>query len=65
MNQITFEQEDTLNERLTKIVYIFAGTHVLKRELERYNVRYVKVCKGAKVMYILRGKAINRLVVTL
>jgi hypothetical protein len=64
-NQITFEQTDTLTERLTKIVYIYAGTHLLKSELSKFKIKYVKVCKGANTFFILRGANISKLIIKL
>jgi hypothetical protein len=65
-DKIIFEKDDTFNETLTKIVYLNSGSHTLKKELDKLNVRYTKVEKGLKTSYILRGaKIIDKLVVTL
>ncbi len=56
---IIFEKDDTLKETLTKIVYIHVGTNRLKIELDKKGIKYVKVDRGAKVIYILRGKGID------
>jgi hypothetical protein len=65
MNPITFEKTDSLTERLKKIVYIYAGTHLLKSELLKYKITYVKVCKGANTFFILRGASIDKLIIKL
>jgi len=65
MNPITFEQTDSLTERLKKIVYIYAGTHLLKGELLKYKITYVKVCRGANTFYILRGANLGKLIIKL
>ena len=65
IENITFENDDTITQTLTKIVQINAGSHRLKTELTKHKISYVKVCKGAKTSYILRGQQIGRLVITL
>jgi hypothetical protein len=65
MNPITFEKTDSLTERLKKIVYIYAGTHLLKSELLKYKITYVKVCRGANTFYILRGANLGKLIIKL
>jgi hypothetical protein len=65
IDNITFEKTDTLTERLTKTVHIFAGSDRLRIELQKYKVNYVKVCKGAKTVYVLRSPKIGRIEVKL
>ena len=65
-DNIIFQDDDTLQQTLTKIVYLNAGNHTLSKELAKHKVTYVKVCKGANVSYILRGaKIVGKLVVKL
>lgn len=65
IENIIFESEDTIQQTLTKTVLLYCGSHRLKIELNKHKVNYVRVNKGAKTSYILRGKSIGRLVVTL
>jgi hypothetical protein len=66
IDNIIFEKEDTINETLTKVVLLHCGTTELKKELRKNGItNYSKVVRGTKVSYILRGRQIGRLVVTL
>lgn len=66
IENIVFENDDTIKETLTKTVLLHCGTTELQKELKKHNItNYHKVEKGAKVSYILRGAKIGRLVVTL
>jgi len=65
IENITFENTDTLKDTLTKTVLLNAGSHRLKTELTKLKVSYTKVCKGAFTTYILRGKNIGVLKVKL
>ena len=65
IENIIFEDTDTIKETLTKTVLLNAGSHRLKTELNKLKISYTKVCKGAKTSYILRGQQIGRLVITL
>jgi len=66
IENITFENDDTIKDTLTKTVLLHCGTTELKKHLKSLGIaNYSKVEKGAKVSYILRGDNIGRLVVTL
>jgi len=66
IDNITFENDDTITQTLTKVVLLHCGTTELKKELKKNGItNYSKVERGAKVNYILRGSKIGRLVVTL
>ena len=65
IENITFENNDTLQQTLTKIVQINAGSHRLKTELTKHKISYVKVCKGASTTFVLRGAKIGRLTIKL
>lgn len=65
IENIVFENDDTLQQTLTKIVQINAGSHNLKTELKKYKIDYVKVCRGAFTTYVLRGANIGRLTIKL
>ena len=65
-DNIIFLKEDTKEQKLTKVVHIFAGSHQLKTELKKEGIEnYSKVCKGAKTSYILRSAKLGKIVVTL
>jgi len=65
IENITFENDDTLKDTLTKTVLLYAGSHRLKIELTKLKVSYVKVVKGASTTFILRGAKIGILKVKL
>lgn len=65
IDNITFENTDTLQQTLTKTVQIFAGTDRLRIELTKHKINYVKVCKGANTTFVLRGAKIGRLMIKL
>ncbi len=65
IENIVFENDDTLTQTLTKIVQINAGSHRLKTELTKYKISYVKVIKGASTTFVLRGAKIGRLTIKL
>lgn len=65
IENITFENDDTLTQTLTKIVQINAGSHRLKTELTKHKVNYHKIIKGAFTFYILRSPKIGVLKVKL
>lgn len=65
IENIVFENEDTLKETLIKTVLLNAGSHRLKVELTKLKINYVKLCKGASTVYILRGANIGILKVKL
>ena len=49
------EQTETEN-KVKALVYAYAGSNNLRREMVKIHTDYSKVVKGAKVSYILRGK---------
>ena len=66
IENIVFENDDTISETLKKVVLLHCGTTELKKELKKNGItNYSKVCKGAKTSYILRSPKIGKLVVTL
>ena len=65
IENITFENDDTITQTLTKIVQINAGSHRLKTELTKHKISYVKVVKGASTTFVLRGAKIGVLKVKL
>jgi hypothetical protein len=42
--------------KVKAIVYAYAGSDNLRREMQKIKTDYVKVERGGKVSYILRGK---------
>lgn len=65
IENITFENDDTIKDTLTKTVQMYAGSHRLKTELTKHKISYVKVCKGASTTFVLRGAKIGRLTIKL
>lgn len=65
IDNITFEDTDTLKEKLIKTVNIFAGSPALAQEMKVLKTNYVKVQRGLKTVFVLRNKSIGRLEVTL
>ena len=64
-DNIVFSNDDTLQQTLTKIVHLNAGSYTLKTELMKHKVSYTKVCKGLKTIFILRGAKIGVLKIKL
>jgi len=64
-NEIVFEDCDTPTTIAKKTVDIFVGTNELKPRLKKLGIDYVRVQRGLKVVYILRGKQIGKLEITL
>lgn len=66
IENIIFENDDTLQQTLIKTVLLNAGSpNRLSIELKKHKTKYVKVSRGAKTSYVLRSPKIGRLVVTL
>ena len=65
IDNITFEDTDSLKETLIKTVHIFAGSSALKTELKKLKTTYVKLERGLKTVFVLRNKEIGRVEVTL
>lgn len=65
-NDIIFQDDDSLKQTLEKVVYLWAGTTELEKNLKLHGVtNYTKVNKGAFVTYVLRSKEIGKLIVKL
>lgn len=65
IDNITFEDTDTLKDTLIKTVNIFAGSPALAQEMKRLNTKYTKVQRGLKIVFVLRNDKVGRLEVTL
>lgn len=63
--EIIFEELDTPVTTAIKTVDMWVGTSELKPQLAKLGIDYVKVNRGLKVVYILRGREIGKLEVTL
>lgn len=63
--EIVFEELDTPQTIAIKTVNLWVGTSELKPQLAKLGIDYVKVQRGLKVVYILRGKQIGKLEITL
>lgn len=59
------DQQTERTQQLTAIVNEYAGSDNLRKALNRQKITYVKVVKGAKTRYILRGKGIDKIIITL
>lgn len=65
MNNITFENTDSLKDTAIKTVNLFAGSSALKTEMKKLGVDYVKTQRGVYVVYILRHREFGRVTVKL
>lgn len=64
-NEIIINDNDTLKDRATKTVHIFAGSSELKNQMKRLKVDYTKVQRGFNTLYVLRHKKFGRVEVKL
>ena len=65
IENIIFEDTDTLEQQATKTVLLNAGNNELTKELAKIGVTHTKVYRGLKTIYILRSKDFERTEVTL
>jgi hypothetical protein len=65
IENITFEQIDTLKETAIKTALIFAGSTELKKQMQRLKIKHTKVQRGFKTIYVLRSKDFGRVEVIL
>lgn len=66
IDNITFENEDTIKDKVTKTVLLWAGTSEIAKELKKLGItNYHKVVRGFKTMYIVRGTKVGRVKVIL
>lgn len=66
IENIIFEDTDTIKDTLTKVVLLHCGTTELKKELKKHGItNYTKVCKGAHTTYVLRSEKIGEIKVRL
>lgn len=56
IENIVFEETDTLEQQATKTVLLNAGNNDLKKQMERLKINYSKVQRGFKTIYVLRHK---------
>lgn len=56
IENIIFEDTDTLEQKATKTVLLNAGNNDLKKQMERLKINYSKVQRGFKTIYVLRHK---------
>ena len=56
IENIIFEETDTLEQQATKTVLLNAGNNDLKKQMERLKINYSKVQRGFKTIYVLRHK---------
>jgi len=65
IENIIFETEDTIQQTAIKTCLLYAGTTELTKQLKKIGVTHTKVYRGAKTIFVLRGKNIGRIEVTL
>ena len=65
IENIIFEETDSVQEIAIKTCLLYAGTTELTNQLKKLGVTHTKVQKGRIVKYVLRGAKIGRLEVTL
>ena len=65
IENIIFEDTDTLEQQATKTVLLNAENNELTKELAKIGVTHTKVYRGLKTVYILRSKDFERTEVTL
>jgi hypothetical protein len=56
IENIIFEDNDTLEQKATKTALIFAGSTELTKQLARLKVTHTKIERGFKTIYVLRHK---------
>jgi len=56
IENIIFEESDTLEQKATKTVLLNAGNNDLKKQMERLKINYSKIERGLKTIFILRHK---------
>ena len=65
IENITFEETDTLKETAIKTALIFAGSVSLTKELAKLKVTHTKVQRGGQVVYVLRNATFGKVEVKL
>jgi hypothetical protein len=65
IQDIIFEDCDTLKETATKTALIYAGSSELKKEMQKLGINYSKVERGAFTYYVLRHKDFGKTTVKL
>ena len=56
MGNIIFEETDTLQDKATKTVLIFAGSNELKNQMQKLGINYTKVQRRFNTVFVLRHK---------
>lgn len=64
-NEIIINETDSLKDKATKTVLIFAGSCELKKQMRKLKVDYTKVQRGFNTLYVLRHKKFGRIEVKL
>ena len=65
IENIIFEETDTLKEKATKTALLFAGSVSLTKELSKLKVTHTKVQRGGHVVYVLRNATFGKVEVKL
>ena len=56
IENIIFEETDTLEQKATKTALIYAGSTELTKQLAKLKVTHTKVTRGFKTIFVLRHK---------
>ena len=54
IENIIFEETDTLEQKATKTALIYAGSTELTKQLAKLKVTHTKIARGFKTIYVLR-----------
>ena len=56
IDNIVFDDNDTLEQQATKTALIYAGSTELTKQLAKLKVTHTKIARGFKTIYVLRHK---------
>ena len=65
IENIIFEETDTLEQQATKTALIYAGSTELTKQLAKLKVTHTKVQRGGQVIYVLRNATFGKIEVKL
>ena len=65
IENIIFEETDSVQEVAIKTCLLYAGTTELTNQLKKLGITHTKVSRGAKTIFVLRGAKIGRLEIVL
>ena len=65
IENIIFEETDSVQEVAIKTCLLYAGTTELTNQLKKLGITHTKVQRNFKTIFVLRGAKIGRIEVTL